>query len=296
MIDHLLITHAYYTTLERFSIAEAKALAESRWVGGKDDADKSLGVQAPDILGRHPDAATDPLLCSVLDAVFRASQKEVDSVYGAELARLEFVNEQDFASAWTERVAARMQLYADGIEDIADGKLREQLSDSVAMYAAKDLVPDSISRMQSQGVMRSRKTRKNVQKLCSTLNTTPQTERPPNLAEVMGCLDKFRQKQGMRQVDEALLAGVKRSHVEEVTRKMRKQTDGPLLFLTLVTVLLAKQSRGLVYATGKFAPKLMKLLKPFVSADEYGQLERWKDLAKSGGLTGDDKKQMCELG
>lgn len=55
-----------------------------------------------------------------------------------------------------------------------------------------------------------------------------------------------------------------------------------MLFLYLVVILHATNYPGIVYATGKYAPKLMKMLKEKVSEEDMGRLEAWKEGAKTG--------------
>jgi hypothetical protein len=75
---------------------------------------------------------------------------------------------------------------------------------------------------------------------------------------------------------------------------MQKTSDSPTLFLLTVIVLLAKEKDGVVYATGKYAPKLMKLLRPTLG-DDYTLLEGWKDKAKSGALDAEDIERMKKM-
>jgi hypothetical protein len=83
----------------------------------------------------------------------------------------------------------------------------------------------------------------------------------------------------------------------DMLRRLQKQkaSDGPVLFLTLVSVLYAKQNDGVVYATGKFAPKLLKLLKGTLGDEQFGKVEAWKEAAKSNSLSAEDRKGMAEM-
>jgi hypothetical protein len=75
----------------------------------------------------------------------------------------------------------------------------------------------------------------------------------------------------------------------------QKKSDGPLLFLTLAVFLFAKHNVGVVYATGKFAPKLLKQLKGSLDADEFAQMEAWKEAAKAGTLSAEDRDAMKRM-
>lgn len=77
--------------------------------------------------------------------------------------------------------------------------------------------------------------------------------------------------------------------------KQQKSFDGPVLFLTLVVILHAKHYPGVVYATGKYAPKLLKMLKSKLAEDEYEMLEKWKEGAKKGALGKEEREDMRSM-
>lgn len=97
------------------------------------------------------------------------------------------------------------------------------------------------------------------------------------------------------------MSSSKATMLGDMARRMQKQrkSDGPLLFLTLVVFLFAKHNAGVVYATGKFAPKLLRHLKPKLNKEQYAQLEAWKEAARAGTLSAEDRdgmKKMVEAG
>jgi hypothetical protein len=69
----------------------------------------------------------------------------------------------------------------------------------------------------------------------------------------------------------------------------------PLLFLTLVVVLHARYHEGVVYATGKYAPKIMKGLKEDVGEEVYAKLEGWKEDVRTGKLGVEGRSGMSEM-
>lgn len=212
----------------------------------------------------------------------------MEEAYWTEIARLEAENEAAFSKFWTERVVSRVSNYTAGLKVLSDAKLADQLSELLASYLKKELIPDSITKAISKDLLRSRKTKKQVQKL----ETALQKVSAADLTGTLSVMDKFRQKQGVQDFDAATLAATKQILVSDLVRRMQRQSDGPALFLLLVIVLLAKYSDGVVYATGKFAPKLMKLLKPSLPDGEYKQLDDWKNKAKSAALGKEDVEGM----
>ncbi|KAF2797739.1 hypothetical protein K505DRAFT_372226 [Melanomma pulvis-pyrius CBS 109.77] len=275
---------------ERDSLLKmAKVHATTQWHQLKENLDQDLKFQISEIINTIPSEL--PLRCAI--AKDKSVEKALDERYWNDVSDLESTNEAEFSTFWIERVVSRIQNYTEGLKYIEDTKLRDQLADLLSTYIQKELLPDSVSKARSQALVLSRKTRKHVQKLESTLKSGKM-----DLSGVIVAVEKFGKKQGLPDLDTASLTGTKDVLISDMIRKMqKKQADGPLLFLTLVIVLLAKQQLGVgvVYATGKFAPKLLKQLKSVLSTERYEQLEGWKELAKAGTLTSEDKEDMKRL-
>lgn len=122
-----------------------------------------------------------------------------------------------------------------------------------------------------------------------------------DVSALISSLDKFGKKQSIDAVADLSLESSKATMLNDMARRMQKQkkSDGPLLFLTLVVFLFAKHNAGVVYATGKYAPKLMKQLRSVLDAEQYSQLEAWKEAARAGSLRAEDRdgmKKMVEAG
>jgi hypothetical protein len=266
----------------------AKTHATTQWAQLKDNQDMDLKFQMSEIFNSIP--SDQPVLALI--AKEKAIEKAVDDQYWSEIANNESENEAEFSIFWKERVASRIYVYSEGLETIEDAKLREQLADLLSTYIHKELVADAGIKARSQGLLLSRKSRKNFQKLESTLKGKL------DLSSMLTAVEKFAKKQGISELNTASLTEAKDILVGDMIRKMqKKQADGPLLFLTLVIVLLAKQQQGVgvVYATGKYAPKLLKQLKLSLDAERYEQLEDWKEKAKAGTLSTEDKENMKSL-
>ncbi|KAF2679452.1 hypothetical protein K458DRAFT_422269, partial [Lentithecium fluviatile CBS 122367] len=286
-IQHYVVKSSKYT-LERDVLLDiAKAQALSQWEVMKETPDKDVKFQLTDIL----DAI--PLEKSLLRAIAQddALQTLLAERFSSEISNLESQNEAEFAALWIERVVSRVLIYNEGLDAIEDKKLQGQLAELLSTYLQKELLPDTLAKAQSQALYSSRKTRKNVQKLDTALKAGKK-----DLAGVQSSIEKFGKKQDIHALDDTSLFATKNTMVGDMIRRMQKpKTDGPLLFLTLILVLFAKHYPGIVYATGKFAPKLLKQLKSKLSAEEYERLENWKELAKSGALSTSDKAVMRQM-
>ncbi|OCL04436.1 hypothetical protein AOQ84DRAFT_391549 [Glonium stellatum] len=243
-----------------------------------------------DFLRKNPDNQRH---LPVFKAIFQEIESDAKSAFSEQLARLEAENEADFSAFWVERVTSRFQIYKSGAEAIDDVKLRTQLLELLVSYTVKELVPDTLSRAQSKGLLRSKKTRRHTQKLRAALSApTGGGKEGPDLNHVITALEKFMKQQSLEWSNAANLAEKKSAQIRELVRGMQKDKDGPRLFLTLIVVLLANKQEGIIYATGKLAPKLMRLLKGRLGAKGYERVEVWKDAVKAGKLTAEDQEEM----
>ncbi|KAI4935799.1 hypothetical protein J4E85_001125 [Alternaria conjuncta] len=220
-------------------------------------------------------------------------EKLLEERFWFHVSSFETLNEEDFAMYWTDRMLTRYRIYSAGLVSVMDQKVHSQLAQVFATYAHKDLIPDTIAKARAQGLVLSRKTRKNVTKLSSVLESTT----PLDNTSLSSALEKFNKKQGINHPSTDSLAAAKQSMLDDMLRRIKKQkaSDGPVLFLTLVILLFAKQYDGVVYATGKFTPKLLKLLKGKLEYEQYEQLERWKEAAKTNTLSAEDREGMARM-
>ena len=288
-VGDYIVTEEAYAREHIILLNQAKSHALSIWSQLKEYPDTDHKFQVSEITTMGMNEL--PLQSAM--ARDRSIEKAIDEQYWNEMSSLESKNEAEFSAFWNERAVSKIQIYTEGLKYIEDTKLREQLADLLSAYVQKELFPDLISKARTQGLVLSKKTRKQMQKLENVLSAGRL-----DISNLITTIEKFGKKQGIPTLEMASLMQTKNLFVSEMVRKIqKKQTDGPLLFLTLIIVLLAKQQQGIgvVYATGKYAPKLLKQLKSALSVERYDELEAWKERAKTGTLTSEDKDRMKRL-
>ncbi|KAF2751723.1 hypothetical protein M011DRAFT_522694 [Sporormia fimetaria CBS 119925] len=289
--DTLYTSGPFIMTLKTYTDSREQLLqlaavdALTQWQHVKSHPDSELKFRLSDIL------ASAPTPHHVLDSLSKEKslQKEAETRFWEVVSRFEKDNEAEFATLWIDRVSSKQKLYTAALSTITEGKLRNQLSDLLAAYLSRDLIPDTLAKARSQGLLLSRKTKKDVQKLETKLQTLS------DLTTLLAALDKFQSRQNIPELDDAALKETKREMVADMVRRMQKQKDGAALFLILVIVLLSSHGNGVIYATGKLAPKLLKLLKGKVGDEVYTRLEGWKDKARAGSLEEEDRVGMREM-
>jgi hypothetical protein len=290
MIDHshhrfrtIVLTDDQYRLEQRNLIERAEGEAASQWQKLKESPDHDIKFTIANISTATPNKA------ALYEALLKdkSIQKACDEHFWASIASLEAENDSAFTTFWSDRVDSKLNIYAEGLTSITDTKLRDQLSDLLATYIQKDLVPDSIAKARSQGLVLSRKTKKNLSRLEATLLTTKS-----EVAAITATLEKFAKKQDIPSPPQS----DKQVMLSDMLRRMSKPSSSdPILFLYLVVILHAKYHPGIVYATGKYAPKLMKMLKGKLSDEDMQKLEAWKEGAKTGTLGKEGRAEMVGL-
>jgi hypothetical protein len=254
-------------------------------------------------------------------------KKMLDETFYLALTTLESQNEALFQTYWNNSIYARYTTHMLALSPSStqsstqsspstDEKLFTALEDLYTTYFTSTFLPSALSKAKSQGLLLSRRTRKNVGKLEAELlsiqnPTVPvqgsekekEKESGIKITAPTKALATFMKRQSIPAPTASLLSTVKQEMVEDMRRDMHrrlsksppKTADGPVFFLTLVLVLWAKEYNGVLYATGKFAPKLLKLLKGVLGEDMYEKLERWKEAAKAGTLSAEDKAEMVRM-
>lgn len=270
-------------------LAEAQALRQ--WKAIQENQDKTPKPEIADVLTAIPPEKR--LLRTIVEEMNKGSDLGLDFAlsYWQEMDKLEAQNQIDFSKFWSERVLSKTHNYDQPLKAVEDTKLHDQLADLLSTHLQKELLVDAVAKARSQGHITARRTRANIRKLETVLKGGKL-----DLTGVLSAIEKFSSKQGVPEAEPTRLEEAKATLVHDMVRRMHKpKTDGPLLFLTLIIVLFARHYPGVLYATGKFAPKLLKQLKSKLSVDAYEQLDKWKELAKSGALTTEDREAMIRM-
>ena len=266
----------------------AKLDASAQWQQLKNDPGKEIKLSLSNI------AAIITNGHSIQSALIKDRQveKALDEQFWGSVSEQEVQNETEFALFWLERVFSRCHVYNEGLSGVKDQKLRDQLAELLTSHMHRELLPDSVSKAQSQGLVLSRKTRKNISRLEAVTKVGKM-----DTTSILAALDNFNRKQSIQAPETSDLEEVKKTMMSDMVRRMQKQkqSDGPVLFLTLILILFARHYPGVVYATGKFAPKLLKVLKPSLESEQYEQLEKWKEAAKSGTLSAEERQEMKKM-
>jgi hypothetical protein len=286
----VVLTSEQYTLEQNNLLELAKEDATSQWQQLTDNPDSEIKFNISNITQANPDKSfVHTSICKE-----KPMQKALDESFSTALTSLESQNEASFSTFWLDRVSSRTALYTAGLTSLSDPKLSAQLSSLLATYLSTDLVPDTLAKARTQHLLLSRKTRKNVAKLEAAISTSKPGDEN-DLIALLSSLEKFTSKQSIPAPTPSSLATYKSTMLNDMLRRSTKQSkssNDALLFLTLIVVLHARYYDGMVYATGKYAPKIMKTLKGKVGEDEYAVLEGWKEDVRMGKLGVDGREGM----
>ncbi|GME27880.1 Purine biosynthesis protein purh [Neofusicoccum parvum] len=286
-----------FNTIQDTFTARIRDHANHLWTQSSTLPESELTLDVPAVLA--PAATSLSLPAPLLPILLRCScDGGARSTFNATLTQLETDADAALAAFWRDRVALRFELYAAAAAGVPDAKLRAALLDDLLPhYVALDLVPDAVQRAEAKGLVRSARAKRNVRKLVAAL----QERRPQGAGgadAVRASLAKFAGKLDVASLGEAEREERKEGFVRDMVRGMRKDADAPRLFLTLVVVLWARRAEGVVYATGKYAPKILKLLKGDsggLEEEVLARLETLKEMVKAGGVGGGEKEEMRKM-
>jgi hypothetical protein len=213
------------------------------------------------------------------------------SSFDERLAELRSENKSQLELLWKSRVYLPARLYQEALETLETSPLKEQLSDLLSIHLTQDLLPNTLKRIRNKGLIRDHSQhQKQLDKLQSAVSGEKKT------LPVLKSLDKFHEKMGFVPLSPEELTHTRKQQVTGMVHAMPTDTDSPRLFLATVLVLLAcKHESGIVYATGKFAPRLLKVLKPDLDEEHYKNLERLKEAVKAGNVKEEDRSEMREI-
>jgi hypothetical protein len=206
------------------------------------------------------------------------------------LAELEAENNNQLEVLWKSRVYVPARIHTEALEGFETGSLRDQLRDLLSTYLAQDIIPNFSKRIRNKGLVRDQSTKKQIDKLEAAVVG----ERKEY--SVLKSLEKFHEKLGFGAVGFEEIAQARKQRLVDMVKAMNTDIDGPRLFLTMVVVHFAsKREHGIIYATGKFAPRLLKLMKLDLEDEQYKSLERLKDAVKAGNVSDEDRQEMRKI-
>jgi hypothetical protein len=199
-----------------------------------------------------------------------------------------------FSHAWKEKVLARLQLYRTGVQNLDDIKLREELYATLLDYTIRTLVPEFLQKCRNRGLIRGKPLERSVEKLQQALagvKANVGSLKDPFISTIE-TIDTFTKAINVEAWTDSELEERKALQLGEMANNMKKDEDGPRLFLALVLITQAEHRPGIVYSTGKHAPRLLKQLTGAVDADRYAWMQQMKEAAKRGTMTPDEKTEI----
>lgn len=231
----------------------------------------------------------------VLGLIYRGKVvTATEDAFKKEIQRLEVETVQEFSKYWNDRVMARLRLHQAGINSLPDEKLRADLTATLLEYKRTVSIPDSLKKAQEKRLVRGKVPKKSVENLQNATMAigTEIAQVSAGSAALESALHSFNSSLKIPNLDDESLAQKKQQLITEMATNMKRDKDVARLFLTLVLILLAGKSPGVVYATGKFAPRLLKQLGNMLEPDVLEELRMMKDSVKAGNATEQTKDRM----
>ncbi|KAE9989107.1 hypothetical protein EG328_000038 [Venturia inaequalis] len=289
-----LILVALITDLVSAATRLGRTTAEEQWQTQSENPSHSPTLSPPNFLEKFHEESETPLeLLRHLWVIKRNESISVAAVTAFEkrIAELQEENQDLFTSLWTSRVVLKSSIHNAGLEALPAGLLKDQLSELLSSYIFQDLIPNTIKRARTKGLIRTPNLSKQISKLEAEIAPTKETRK----SSPQETLSKFAKKISLAPPSRAQIATAKKQHLGDMVLTMSKDKDGPRLFLSLVIILCASKKDGIIHATGKFAPKLLKAVKEELDEDLYKRVEEIKELVKLGEVDKAVRVEMREL-
>jgi hypothetical protein len=290
----LLVSNQWLAKAEERGKEIASKLADETWETKSTPKSKAAVLSSiQKLLAQHLDMETQ--LADVVWAEGRSALALTSyDAFTQRMEDLSAASEEQFSFLWTSRVVEKVRIYIQGLNQLEEGTLKTQLTLLLVSHITKDLVPGAVSRATARNLLPTSKRKYGpaMAKLQHSL------EDMSDLDEIVKALDKVNQSAGIPEYPIESLLEKKDKHLQGMVHSMQKDSDSARLFLSLVIVLLGKYNDGVLYATGKFAPRLLKHLKPNLDAQQAVKLEQLKDAVKAAAVDQtmlDDIRAMAML-
>ncbi|KAI9848563.1 MAG: hypothetical protein M1837_007232 [Sclerophora amabilis] len=287
-IDNHVVSHDFREKLGQNALDTARAQAQQGWRKGNEP------IYRPSVVLNAKALGAESMKPDVFRQVLPGKAKtDAERAFNTELLRLQKETTSSFARYWTDRVMAKFEMYKHGLESVQDAKLREDLSTTLQEYVVDDLIPVTLKRAAAEGLVLGKTINRNVEDLKSSIGELKTEEFSSKeldpLDHALGTFLRALDPDWRATLD---LPGRKTQHAQDMLTNMQNDKNDPRLFLTLVLILIARDNPGLVYASGKFAPRLLKQLKGKIDGERFEWLKRIKDQAKSGQISSEDREEM----
>ena len=271
-----------------------QAQKQAKTVGHKSATPKPSWLAIIDAIKKEHHDISDDLIAALLT---NEIQTEATAAYSTELRRQHDKRRQAFARYWQIKVLARFELYERGLANLEEERLQKDLSNLTVEYLIDLVISEAFKKAETHDWIQGKAMIRHVDNLDHKLNdiknNISSVENP--LQDFKAALSAFNGGSNIDWPIEEDIQSLKHSQMEELAESMGRDEDSARLFLKLVLVLLSKHQPGTIYATGRFAPKLMKQFASSLDASDYEWLKKTRDAVRTGTLTAEDKAKMRNL-
>jgi hypothetical protein len=272
----------FFTELPKTAEGAGSALADELW---KADEPRPKGSALHSRLREHMSEDIDSRLMDEMWGTLGLGDRAAES-FNRTLTELEKDSDDQFAVLWRSRVVDKVRLHAQALTQLADEALRAQLEEALQSYVAGELIPSTITRARSKGLLRGSRLKSRVAKLQTAVEKGPR--------DALSELEKLNTQLEIQAYSKGDLINRRDAYLKDMVALMMKDGDAARLFIRLIIVLLAREGEGALYATGKFAPKLLKVLKSHVEEADAVWLEQVKSSIKTGTVSDEMREDMRE--
>ncbi|KAI9893780.1 MAG: hypothetical protein M1814_005997 [Vezdaea aestivalis] len=250
---------------------------------------------------------SETLISSLLSPSIQLSAA---NAYTLALQSAQEKSQNAFSKFWSTKCLARTRLYLQGIAGLRDARLKKELHRVTLVFLVEKTVPDVIRRAEEADYLHGRAHVRVVDILERQLSALEANLTPPSgspraageevdlngVAEMLeDALSSFSRAVGIEAPGLAIMIEAKRTHLHDTMTSTDKETEPARLFLKLVLVLIACYREGVVHASGRFAPKLMKEMQEKLGEETYDWMRDLRDAARTGTMKPEDMERAKKM-
>lgn len=309
--DHI-VTGAFLTTFEERLLAIASAQAST--ASFSKSSTSAPKISWPDILS-SAEASYPELSPALIASLLTPSLRHrITTMFTSESKNRTQQQLETLSALWTESVLMKVHLYEAGYLSLLDEKLRIDIARLTLDHMVEGVIPEALKKAEAKELLGGKLMTRSVDQLESELDeikSTRQTDTPvfELFNPLKSALAAFSRRAHLvnSEPSQDLLERYKVAHLQSLANSMYRDNDSPRLFLKLCVIIHGVLGPGIVYATGRFAPRLLKSFEagvkeqegfkdPLVGEESVERLRYLKDKVRKVQIDEEDRVAIRALG
>ncbi|KAF3941426.1 hypothetical protein ABW19_dt0207738 [Dactylella cylindrospora] len=248
------------------------------------------------LITRYPDV---PL--SAIDSFGKAIMPKASARYSEREQELRDTTTAAAKEHFLDKIYLRFVVNVTAVNRVQDSGLRDKLAQDLVAYYQRIITEGLTKLLDRVGDWKSQRKNERVEDAITSINGVFRPEEPIRAVDALEAvqteLNALIKSTFTEEPSDEMIETKQLEMQRELKSQLEKATDASLMMLVVLILLFSEVEDGILRATGKYAPKLLKLLKPKMPESDYEFLSSVKAavIAKST-LSGDDIDRLRQIG